>query len=933
MNSVYKHVKHSSMAAIVLAVLVVWFAGMAIPAQAQEHPAAFFPYPSTFQINGVVNYGDLLGVQAAVAGDFNGDGKLDIVSVAGGAWEIDVALGNGDGTFQAPIVNTYSFGSNNAPYALAVGDFNGDGKLDLAVWGNTSAGNEAVWVFLGNGNGTFSYSNIYVAPNSNNWVPNTNSIYVADFNGDGKLDIAAVGLWCSINSSNNSCVYIYLGNGDGTFQTGVPYSTVDPNYPNDYNVGGMAVGDLKGNGKPDIAVTENNGMAVLLNNGDGTFGTATYYDDGINQSSEIGIAIGDVNGDKKNDIVITSYRYGDLILYLNQGGGKFALKGSVGQAPGQGASWLVSMADINGDKKLDLVVSDNAGEIWTFYGKGDGTFTAGPVYPYQNPQATGPDNFILADFNGDGVLDIFKPLESHSWDGEVILGRSDGTFQTNAANGWNENGWGYNLVTSDFNGDGIPDVAYSGAYNSGVTEAGFEVMLGSSHGVLGTPTFVEVATGCGYNVQEWIAVGDVNGDGKPDIVATGASSCMNNQAAVVTGKGNGKFNKPVYYSTGTTALSYDVFLEDVNGDGKPDIVISNADGTISILLNKGNGKFKTAKLITSITQYNSHLNSLAFGDFNGDGKLDIAVGTYGQQSAVYVLLGNGDGTFQAPVSTNVGQYIYSDTLAAADFNKDGKLDLLVTLAGNTGAGCYSGEIYALLQGNGDGTFAVQPWNSSNCLAGFRPDYPVVADFNGDGNLDAFISLRETTSTDPYGPAVLEGNGDGTFKDLGESEWQYWQGNYEDVFKGGFYVGTQSNGAVVADFNGDGTPDIAVLNNDIYYNVDYISFVTVMFNNTLPVSVSPLNLNFGTVAIGSHKKETVLVTNDQTTSLQIKSVTLGGADPGDFSETSSCGKALKAGFECTIKVTFTPTTAGQRTATLSIKDSVGTQVVQLSGTGQ
>ncbi len=936
MNYFRFQVKTLSSTAIALAVVVL-LAGMSIPAQAQSHPPAFFPYPSTFEINGIVNYGNLLGVQAAAVGDFNGDGKLDIVSVMGGGWEIDVAPGNGDGTFQAPILNTYSFPSNTSPYAMAVGDFNGDGKLDVAVWCTYAPSNyNEVLIFLGNGNGTLTYSNTYTSPNAY-WNPGSNSLYVADFNGDGKLDLAALAPYCG-SSNSYSCVSIFLGNGDGTFQPSVLYSTTDPNHPSNVNVYGLAVGDLNGDGKPDIAVTQNDGVVVLLNNGNGTFGTATYYDSGLGggaYQSELGIAIGDVNKDGKNDIVTSSYPHGDLVLFLNQGSGTFVSKGSVGQVDGGQngmMSYLVSMADINGDKKLDLVVSDGVGEIWTFYGKGTGVFTAGPVYPVQYWEQA-PDNMILADFNGDGVLDIFKPLEDETWDGQVILGRSDGTFQTNAAYGWNGNGYGYNLVTADFNGDGFPDLAYSGARSSNLTQPGFEVMLGTLHGALGAPTFVPVAPAYCYEWTLWIAAGDVNGDGKADIVATVAnnssSGCPNNQVAVLTGLGTGKFStKPVYYSTGSTAQSYDVFLEDLNGDGKPDMVISNADGTISILLNKGKGTFGTANLITSVATLSPDLNALAIADFNGDGKLDIAAASYypGNYSGnVYILLGNGDGTFQAPITTAAAPtYIYTNTLAAGDFNKDGKTDLLVTLEGSTGCtGYYGSAAYVFLKGNGNGTFTP---GSLVCTGGDYPQYPVVADFNGDGRLDAFIPMLENDGKNPYGPALLEGNGDGTFTRLGESEYQWVSGTETDAFKGGYYVGPTNRGAVVADFNGDGAPDIAVLNADNFAIGDAVTYVTVMQNATQPVSVSPLNLNFGSEAVGGTKSLTVLVTNDQAGTLTIDSVTV--ASGGDFSATNGCGKSLKSGFECTITVKFKPSVLGAQTGTLTITDSAGTQTVQL-----
>jgi hypothetical protein len=877
--------KQSSMAVWTLAVMAgVVFAGAAFPAQAQTLPVAF-PAPTTFTSSLATSNSSV----AVATGDFNGDGKLDVITLDYSA-NLNVMLGKGNGTFQAPIATNVAQ-SNTFSEAIAVGDFNGDHLLDVAVWATSAiTGNTEVNIFLGNGAGSFTFSNTYTAPNSNNFNPGPNSIVAADINGDGKLDV--VGL------TQYNGVFIFLGNGDGTLQTPTNYSTGTTNGSGS----GIAVGDLNSDGKLDLAISANDGISILLNAGSGTFGAATYYPSGVAGSvTGDGIAIGDLNGDKMPDVVVTNENQG-AIIFLNQGSGTFKESGTINGVP-MGSTDNVVLADINNDKKLDIVLVDGVGNVFTFYGKGTGVFSNGPAYPLQTPNFGGNYSVALGDFNGDGNLDLLDT------DGEatntVSLGRGDGSFQTNQLYAYTASLVANNIVTADFNGDGFPDVAQS---LSGGANGKLAINLGSSHGVLGVASLITAST-CANNVVEWVAAGDVNGDGKADIVATlqdaTFAGCQNNTVAVLIGQGTGKFKTAVYYPTGSTAQELEVFLVDVNGDGKLDIVTENADGTISVLLNKGNGTYKPGTLVTGISAINPHSIYLTFADFNGDGKMDIGVATDGNVTDVYVLLGNGDGTFGTPIAT-VTPY-YPITLAAADFNKDGKADLLVTTTAN---GCTNNDRgYAFLMGNGDGSFTP---GAINCLPYQAPEIPVVADLNGDGKLDVVIPYYGNLAGVATGPVVLQGKGDGTFTVLEN-----------------YYSGSAVMGAVVADFNGDGMPDVALVNGVAFSP----SFLSVMFNSTQPVSVSPLTQNFGTVTVASKKPETVILTNNQTKTLAITSITLGGTDPGDFTETSNCGVSRKAKADCTITVTFIPTVTGARSATLSIVDAVGTQVVQLNGTGK
>ncbi len=272
------------------------------------------------------------------AGDFNGDGKLDLAVAnfaAGASSTVSIFLGNGDGTFQAPA--TYAVG--RGPISVVAGDFNGDTKLDLAV---ANQNDHTVSILLGNGDGTFQAHVDYAAGTTD-----VAAVALGDFNGDGKLDLA-------VTNPSSDTVSVLLGNGDGTFSAPVTYATGNSG---DHPIAVSAV-DLNGDGKLDLAVTNLNGktVAILLGNGDGTFKAKVTYPTTI--GAFIGpsaMTTGDFNGDGKVDLAITDQHDNTVSILLGNGDGTF--QSPLEFTAGDFATG-VAAGDFNGDGRLDLAVAN-----------------------------------------------------------------------------------------------------------------------------------------------------------------------------------------------------------------------------------------------------------------------------------------------------------------------------------------------------------------------------------------------------------------------------------------------------------------------------------------------------------------------------------------------------------------------------------------------
>ncbi len=684
--------------------------------------APLFPTPTNFPVGN--------GPFHVATGDLNGDGHVDAVTANGTSDDISVLLGNGDGTFQA--AQSYSVGAN--PSFVKLGLFNGDGVLDVAV---ANFQGDSVSVFTGNGDGTFQITDT-VAAGDAPWTVET-----GDFNGDGVTDLATA-------NGNTDNVSLLIGNGDGTFQS--PLFLVAGNNPND-----VAVNDFNGDGRDDIAVANNfdSSVWVYLQNSNGTFQGPNRFNLSIRPND---VVSADLNGDNFADIVMTGT--GATIAYLvGNGNGTFQAEQNLSI---HSASTNLIVEDVDADGANDIVTSNfNGDSVSVFLGNGDGTFP--PAVSFVTGET--PWGVAAGDFDGDGALDLVTANGSGS-DLSVLFGDGGGKFLIR------DEGEKYpppivfpagdfpsSLVTADFNGDGINDLANTNRNADTVT-----VVLGNPDGTFGVPQTFAVG-----DDPLAIIAGDFDNDGQMDLATANLNS---DDVTVLWGNGDGTFQPAVSFASDDAPQS--LAVADFNGDGVSDLVVANRFGhNVTVLISNADRTFQP---VAGFAVANFP-NFVTTADLNNDGIIDLATTNNNIDAEdVSLLLGNGDGTFQAALHLTVGNR--ASSLAAADYDGDGFSDLAV---GNSGI-----DDVSVLFGNGDGTF--QPVLS--LPVGTRQYSVTTRDLDRNGTNDLIFGAQNG------GVSVLVSNGDGTFRPVRN-------------FRGG--SGGGSTSLRTADFNGDGAIDFAMSN--------------------------------------------------------------------------------------------------------------------------
>ncbi|MEO7381684.1 MAG: VCBS repeat-containing protein [Paracoccaceae bacterium] len=700
----------------------------------------------------MVSYPVGIAPYSVAVADFNGDGKADLATGNPDSDNISVLLGNGNGTFAAAT----SFAAGDGSEGLVVADFNADGKADIAVanlWAST------VSISLGNGTGGFA------APVHYSVGLNPHTVVAADFNGDGKLDLA------SADGSQNT-VSMLLGTGTGAFLPSVQIATGCMN-PRD-----LVAADFDGNGKVDVAVTcqGSANIAVLLGNGAGGFGTPALIAVG---TEPFGISAGKFDAGNTQDLAVAVLGSDKVAILLGDGNGGFA--------PTAGLTSIyrprtARVLDLDGDGKQDLAVIQDWNQIFIYMGSGTGGFSASTAFT----AGGGTNGSAVGDFNGDGKLDL--AVTSAQDNAIAILINTSLPPLNIAPSATVEAGSSYtfrkapiwiNRQTSGTYPAGFPfshtgyadldrdgDTDFVRTFSDNEHPFPLQVMINDGNGSFNDQTATRiVGAQPGLTTTRKVLIGDYNGDRWPDVMVLGHG--------IDTPPFPGEYPQ-LFLSNGNGTLSYAPGLEsyvdyhhggasaDVDGNGTID-VFTNARQPY-FLLNDGQGHFTPNTARVPRAPGNLHFGPIAseLVDVDRDGFIDLVADGYepnGLSNAIY--WGNSSGVYlyaNRSVLAAVPDMGVTLDFAIEDIDNDGLRDIVAVRTGSTNL--YVGRYIQILRQTSARVFVDQTATRISFNPALLPfDYIRAQDINGDGFVDLFIDDKNDVASGQY---AWINNGAGVF---------------------------------------------------------------------------------------------------------------------------------------------------------------------------